>query len=183
MPHPDVLHPEPLPLWQATADPTSSGDIQTQLWLWNTVPPINCLKCTDLGLDITQIYSFSLNFAYFSTLYLYHSVFPQRMPTLHLYQLKLILVCFVRSVSYVLKFIFIFTVSFLNDSALNNRNEVHRSQYFWKKCLTISPKYPNFQENPTTPLFSRSLNGFSSDFTFLPFQPRILGQWLKSLSC
>ena len=47
------------------------------------------------------------------------------MPTLHLYQLKLILMCFVRSFSYILKAIFIFTVSFLNDSALNNRNEVH----------------------------------------------------------
>ena len=33
MPHPSLLRPEPRPLRQATADRTSSGDAQTQLWL------------------------------------------------------------------------------------------------------------------------------------------------------
>lgn len=106
---------------------------------------------------------------------------PQRMSTLHLYQLKLILICFVRSLSYILKAIFIFTITFLTDSVLNKRTEVRCPQYFWKKCLTLSPKYPSFQEYHTTPL--SSLNGFSPDFTFLLFQPRILGQCLKSLFC
>ena len=32
MPHPGLLHPEPLPLRQATVDRTSAGDTQTQFW-------------------------------------------------------------------------------------------------------------------------------------------------------
>ena len=33
MPHPGLLHPEPLPLQQATAGCTSTGDTQAQFWL------------------------------------------------------------------------------------------------------------------------------------------------------
>ena len=33
MSYPGLLHPEPLPLWQATADRTSAGDAQTEFWL------------------------------------------------------------------------------------------------------------------------------------------------------
>ena len=33
MPYPSLLHPEPLPLQQSTADPSSIGDTQTQLYL------------------------------------------------------------------------------------------------------------------------------------------------------
>ena len=33
MPYPGLLHPEPLPLRQATADRTSAGDAQTEFWL------------------------------------------------------------------------------------------------------------------------------------------------------
>ena len=33
MSYPRLLHPEPLPLWQATADPYPTGDTQTQLCL------------------------------------------------------------------------------------------------------------------------------------------------------
>ena len=33
MPYSGLLYPEPLPLWQAIADLTFAGDIQTQFWL------------------------------------------------------------------------------------------------------------------------------------------------------
>lgn len=111
---------------------------------------------------------------------------PQRMSTLHLYQLKLILICFVRSFSYILKAIFIFTITFLNDSVLNNRTEVGSPQYFWKKCLTIPPSIQASKNTTQHPYFPGLWMGFlltlPSSFSSLESLDSVLSLSFASIS-
>ena len=48
MPHPGLLHPEPLPLWQATADPhLHRRHLNTQKQVWLSLCLVWCAKGFD----------------------------------------------------------------------------------------------------------------------------------------
>ena len=55
MPHPGLLHPEPLSLQQATADPTSSGDTHTQFRPLLTLPPQETLTHSSVSVSVGSL--------------------------------------------------------------------------------------------------------------------------------